>query len=169
MSKYLRALPALLCALGLAVAPPALAQGKDARKNAASEARYDTPAQVALLQQQATALAPQTKGVTDVYAIGIAGWTQDVFRHELSGALAATEKALPLAGTVRLVNSRETRNTIPLATRKNLAEAVRAVAGVMDKDEDVLLLFMTSHGQKSGFIPPAASGRFSAMLCSITA
>jgi hypothetical protein len=147
----MRGLPALLCALGVAFSPPAWAQGKGARKSAAAEAKYDTPVQVALLKQQISALAPQKQGTTDIYAIGIAGWTHDVFRNELAGALAVMEKALPLAGTVRLVNSRETREMIPLATRKNFAEAVRAVASVMDKEEDVLFLFMTSHGQKSGF------------------
>ncbi len=103
------------------------------------------------MQQQISALAPQTKGVTDIYAIGIAGWaTQDVFRNELAGALAVTGKALPLNGMVRLINSAETAKEIPLASRQNFATAVRAVAGVMDKDEDVLFLFMTSHGGKGG-------------------
>lgn len=151
--RFMRALPALLCALGLVFAPAAFAQGKGVRKNAATAAKYDNSAQAALLNKQVSALAPQRQGVTDIYAIGIAGWAaQDVFRNELAGALAVTGKALPLTGgTVRLINSRETRDTIPLASRRNFAAAVRAVARVMDKSEDVLLLFMTSHGEKRGF------------------
>ena len=150
----MRLLPALAVALGLAFAPAAWAQqGKAAApKVSAAEARYDDSRQAALMQQQIAGLAPQKKGATDIYAIGIAGWaTQDVFRNELAGALAATGKALPLnGGTVRLINSRETADRIPLASRRNFAAAVRAVAAVMDKQEDVLFLFMTSHGARDG-------------------
>src|SRR5207244_1622355 len=39
---------------------------------------------------------------------------------------------------------------IPWASRQNFAAAVHAVAKVMDKDEDVLILFITSHGGTPG-------------------
>jgi peptidase C13-like protein len=151
--RLIQTLPALVLALGLAFAPPAWAQqGKTpAPKVSAAEAKYDDAGQAQLMQHQISALAPQTSGVTDIYAIGIAGWaTQDVFRNEVAGALAVTGKALPLKGVVRLINSAETANEIPLASRKNFAAAVHAVASVMDKDEDVLFLFMTSHGTNGG-------------------
>ena len=144
---------ALLVALSIAFVPPAWAERKpDASKISTAEARYGNSRQTELLKQQIAALAPQKKGVTDIYAIGIAGWTQDVFRNELAGALKVTRKALPLnGGTVRLINSRETADTVPLASRQNFAAAVRGIAGVMDKEEDVLFLFMTSHGEKRSF------------------
>jgi hypothetical protein len=144
----------LVFALVLAFAhhPASAQQGKTAAKINAAEARYDDARQDALMQQQVASLKPQTGGVTDIYAIGIAGWaTQDVFSRELAGALAATEKVLPVSGTLRLINSPETFQTMPLASRRNFAAAVHAIAGVMDKDEDVLFLFMTSHGNKGGF------------------
>ena len=146
-------LPALLVALSIVFVPPAWAERKaDASKISAAEARYGNSRQAELLQQQISALAPQKKGVTDIYAIGIAGWTQDVFRNELAGALKVTRKALPLnGGTVRLINSRETADTVPLASQQNFAAAVRGIARVMDKEEDVLFLFMTSHGEKRSF------------------
>jgi hypothetical protein len=151
--RLTRLLPALLVALGVGFASPAWAERKaDAAKISAAEARYGDSRQTALLQQQISALAPQKQGVTDIYAIGIAGWTQDVFRNELAGALRITGKALPLnGGTVRLINSRETAETVPLASRQNFAAAVRGIARVMDKEEDVLFLFMTSHGEKRSF------------------
>jgi len=109
--------------------------------------------QRALLQAEIARLAPQTKGATDVYAIGVAGWAdQDVFLKELDGGLAAIGGILPIRGrTLRLVNHRETLETVPLANPRNFAAAVRAVGEVMDKGEDVLLLLMTSHGQPTGF------------------
>lgn len=151
--RPIRLLTVLFVALGAAFAPPAWAQGKASpgSKVGAEEAKYEGARQAELLKQQAAALKPQTPGVTDIYAIGVAGWaTQGVFLRELTGALAATEKVLPVAGTIRLVNKRETFDTVPLASRANFAAAVRAVAAVMDKDEDVLFLFMTTHGVRRG-------------------
>jgi len=161
----MRLLPALVFALGLALAPPAWAQDKAAAKVAKAEAaQYDNPKQAALLKKQVAALPRQKPGETDVYVIGVAGWaTEDVFRNELAGALAVLGKALPLGGTLRLINSPETAKTIPLASRPNFTAAVRALAGIMDREEDVLFIFMTSHGVKEGFglQLPALMVRFS--------
>jgi hypothetical protein len=53
--------------------------------------------QPALLQAAVARLAPQTKGRTDLYTIGMAGWSdQDVFLKEVDGALAALEQSLPI-------------------------------------------------------------------------
>jgi hypothetical protein len=123
-----------------------------ARYGARSELTKLEDAQPNLLQVQVSALKPQRPGVTDVYAIGVAGMDQEVFLKELNGALAALGTILPIKDhTIRLINSHETVNTVPLASLKNLTAAVHAVAAAMDKNEDVLLLFMTSHGAQTGF------------------
>jgi Peptidase C13 family len=110
-------------------------------------------AQSSLLQEQFVQLKPSRKGETGIYTLAIAGWAdQDVFVKELDGALGALGSVLPLKdGTVRLINRRDTVETIPLATASNYAAAVHAIGNVMDKDNDVLVLVMTSHGEKSGF------------------
>ena len=115
-------------------------------------------AQRALLKSAVARLAPQRKGVTDLYTIGVAGWAdQDVFIKELDGALASLTKVLPIDNrVVRLVNHTDTMTTLPLASRDNIAAAVRAVGQVMDKNEDVLILFMTSHGTRDGFVAAIA-------------
>jgi hypothetical protein len=109
--------------------------------------------QRSLLQAEVASLSPPTKGTTNIYALGIAGWAdQDVFLKELDGGLAALGGVLPLRGhAVRLVNHRETLESLPLANQRNFAAAVHALAEVMDKDADVLLLLMTSHGEPAGF------------------
>ncbi len=124
-------------------------------QNAAAQpetARFEQSQQL-LLQAEIARLAQPTKGATAVYAVGIDGWAdQDVFLKELDGGLAAIGGVLPIRGrTLRLVNHRETLKSVPLANQRNFAAAVHAVAEVMDKDEDVLLLLMTSHGQPTGF------------------
>ena len=109
--------------------------------------------QLSLLQAEVAQLKAPTKDATNIYAIGIAGWAgQDVFLKELDGGLAALADVLPIKGrTLRLVNSRETMEGVPLATQHNFAAAVHAVAEVMNKNGDVLLLLLTSHGRESGF------------------
>jgi len=110
-------------------------------------------AQGDLLKAEAANLAPQRKGATDVYVIGVAGWaTQDVFIKELEGVIASLGTVLPIKDHVlRLINNRATLGSVPLASAQNFSAAVHAVGAVMDKDEDVLLVFMTSHGEKTGF------------------
>jgi hypothetical protein len=97
-------------------------------------------------------LAPQTRGRTDFYAIGIAGDAlQDVFIKELDGALASLGQVLPIQDRIiRLVNHVDTVEETSIASRANFAAAVRAIGRVMDKDEDVLIVFVTSHGSRSG-------------------
>ena len=108
--------------------------------------------QPALLQKAVARLAAQTKGAMDIYAIGLAGWSeQDVFAREVDGAFAALERSLPIGDrTLRLLNNPATVETAPLASRRNFAAAVHGAGQVMDKDEDVLILFMTSHGGSGG-------------------
>ena len=110
-------------------------------------------AQPALLKTELARLAPPRPGATDVYALGIAGWAdQDVFGKELNGALQAIAGVLPIKErTVRLVNRRDTLETLPLATFENFTAAVDGIGTIMNKDKDILLLFMTSHGEKTGF------------------
>jgi hypothetical protein len=108
--------------------------------------------QPSLLEAEVKRLLPEQKGTADIYAIGIAGWSdQDVFIKELNGGLAALDKAIGLdRGTVRLVNRFDTTETLPVASRTNFASAVHAVAKIMNRDEDVLLIFITSHGGPTG-------------------
>lgn len=108
--------------------------------------------QQALLQAQAAALAPSTKGATAVYALGIDGWDQEVFLKELDGGLTVLGNVLPIRGrVVRLINNRTTLQSVPLADRRNFAAAVHMVAALMNKNDDILILFMTSHGEPTGF------------------
>jgi hypothetical protein len=109
-------------------------------------------AQPALLETQTSALVPHMPGRTNIYAIGMAGWSeQNVFVKELDGGLKSLSAVLPLDGhVIRLVNNVDTAGNTPIASLQNFAAAVHAVARVMDRDHDVLLLFMTSHGSPDG-------------------
>jgi hypothetical protein len=109
-------------------------------------------AQPGLLKAEIARLAPR-KNTTNVYALGIAGWAdQDVFIKELDGGLDSIASVLPIKDRiVKLINNRSTLGTAPLADPQNFAAAVHAIGEVMNKDQDVLVLFMTSHGEQTGF------------------
>ena len=106
-----------------------------------------------LLEDQFARLAPSRKGETEIYTLAVAGWAdQDVFIKEIDGALEAIGSVLPIKGrTVRLINRRDTVDKIPLANFRNFTAAVHAIGDVMDKDNDVFVLVMTSHGEQTGF------------------
>jgi hypothetical protein len=109
--------------------------------------------QSSLLQQELARLAPARKGETDIYTLAIAGSAEpDVFVKELDGGLKAIASVLPIKNRiVRLVNRGDTIDSLPLANFENFAAAVHAIGNVMDRDNDVFILFMTSHGERSGF------------------
>ncbi len=132
----------------------ALHRGKNDKPRVASaEIDKIMRTQPALLQAAIARLAPQRKGITDVYALGIAGWAdQDVFIKELDGGLQAIASVLPIKDrTIRLINNRDTLANVPVADFENFATAVHAIGSVIDKNEDVLVVLMTSHGEQTGF------------------
>ena len=93
-------------------------------------------------------LQQQTPGKTDLYAIGFAGdGDEPPFRNEVDYLAKLLGTRFGAQGrTLELVNSPATYATIPLATRTNLINAVEFIGNMMDRDNDVLFLFLTSHG-----------------------
>ncbi|MGC1235672.1 MAG: C13 family peptidase [Xanthobacteraceae bacterium] len=128
------------------------AEGKPRSQRAAQVTQVEK-SQPRLLQEQFAQLTPSRKGETEIFTLAVAGWAdQDVFVKELDGALEALGSVLPIKGrTVRLINRRDTVTTIPLANFPNFKAAVHAIGNVMDKDNDVFVLVMTSHGEQTGF------------------
>jgi hypothetical protein len=129
------------------------AEGKTRTGQGSAQVALIEKTQPRLLADQFARLTPSRKGETEIYTLAVAGWAdQDVFVKELDGALEAIGSVLPIKGhTVRLINRRDTANTIPLANFPNFTAAVRAIGNVMDKDNDVFILVMTSHGEQTGF------------------
>jgi hypothetical protein len=93
-------------------------------------------------------LAPQDPGVTDVFFLGFAGHgAQTVFRSEATFARDTFAQRYGSGErSVLLVNDVSDRESFPLATRANLRHALRLIGGRMDREEDVLVLVLTSHG-----------------------
>ncbi|KQT13478.1 C13 family peptidase [Ramlibacter sp. Leaf400] len=104
--------------------------------------------QQALWQQAVQGLAPQREGVVDVYGLVFAPYAyEDVFLREsdmVAGVLAERFEARDRV--LRLVNHARTADSLPWATPLNLERAVAALAQRMDREEDVLVVYLTSHG-----------------------
>lgn len=103
-----------------------------------------------LLDKSLAALQPGTPGRIDMYLLAVGGdGSQEVFRREVDFVRAAFAERFGTAGrTVALVNSRNTLATLPMATVTSIRAALQAIAARMDRDEDILFLFMTSHGSR---------------------
>ena len=135
MSWPLRTLAA--CGLALLSAGTAVAQA---------------PASVRLedehrMRQALAGLKPQRPGVVDAYVIVAALDSDPVFGREareagrvLAGRFDATGRTLVLAG------DEGSDKADAAATPQGLARALTSVAALMNRDEDVLVLYTTSHG-----------------------
>lgn len=104
--------------------------------------------QPALLETEISTLVDQVPNKIDFYFIGVAGdGAQEIFFRELHYVAEQLTQQLDIAGRqILLANNRQSTKTYPLATRVSLARAVEATANKMDLGEDILLLYLTSHG-----------------------
>ena len=101
-----------------------------------------------LLDQALAALAPGRRGVIDLYLLAIGGdGSQEVFRREAQFVRAQFDERFGTSGrSIALVNSRSTVATAPMATMLSIEEALKTIAARMNREEDILFLFLTSHG-----------------------
>jgi hypothetical protein len=104
-----------------------------------------------MLAQALDELAPQRQNVADLFFVGFAGYAhEDVFSKEVVYAKRLLDERFDTYGhSLNLVNHLHTRDSVPLATATNLALALKRIGELMDPDEDVLLLYLTSHGSET--------------------
>lgn len=133
-----------------------------AAEQAAGPAQAEEPAYLALSQavfeqqqalwaRQAQALAPQRDGVVDVYGLVFAPYAgEEVFRRESTMVSTLLQERFDAQGrVVHLLNHADTAGTHAWATPQNLQRAIAALAQRMDRDNDVLVIYMTSHGARN--------------------
>jgi len=103
-----------------------------------------------LLERELQALRPGRKGVVDLYFVGAAGYSgQDVFMKEVRTVAALFRERFDTEGrSVTLINNAKSVAESPIASVTSLRRTLRRIGEVMDADEDVLVLFLTSHGSK---------------------
>ncbi|MEM7706715.1 MAG: C13 family peptidase [Pseudomonadota bacterium] len=116
--------------------------------------------QEALLTEALEAVPSERPGEIDLYIVQVAGdGRQEVFRREVEFASAFYGGEWQAADRlVTLANSRISVERLPMATRSSLRRTLEAVAGKMDRDQDILLLYLTSHGSSDHELSLAQRG-----------
>jgi hypothetical protein len=107
--------------------------------------------QSSLLNRDLQNLQPERPGIVDLYFIGVGAYaTQDVFLKETLYAKKLFDQRFDTEGrSIALVNHLSTHESMPLATSTNLEYALHYIGSLMNIDEDVLVLYMTSHGSSN--------------------
>ncbi len=105
-----------------------------------------------LLNRALAQLQEGTKGKTDWYFLGVGGAAyQSVFRREVESVQSLFNTRFTTNGhSMVLINDDDTTLSQPIATRTSISKALETIGQRMNKDEDVLFLFLTSHGGADG-------------------
>ena len=106
--------------------------------------------QIELVNTALNTLKPERAGVTDLYFVGLAGASyQDVFMNEVQFTQKLFDQSFDTdLRSILLINNKKTINSAPLANMHNLAATLDGMAKKMNKDEDILFLFLSSHGSQ---------------------
>ena len=107
-------------------------------------------AQAQRMQEVLNKLAPRSAGKTNLYLINFAGdGEENVFRNEVEYVEALFTRRFAAAGhVVSLINNPATLDHHPIASLSNLEIAIDALGKKMNPEEDVLMVFITTHGSR---------------------
>ncbi len=110
-------------------------------------------AQSELLNQVLQNLQPSNYIDTQWYFLGIAGaGYQNVFRSEVERIKEQFDTRFGTFGrSIALVNNEASSEILPMATHISIQRSLARIGGVMNRDNDVLFLYMTSHGEINQF------------------
>jgi len=106
--------------------------------------------QAFLLDELLGKLEDERPGVTDLYFVGFAPYgAQDVFRKDVEAAQQVMDERWDTRGrSIVLVNNPQTLLTAPFATITNLRETLNEIGGAIDADNDVVMVYLASHGSR---------------------
>jgi hypothetical protein len=128
---------------------PAVHGGSDPRyPNPASEPVLS--AQLSLLDSALSDLDEDRPGVTDLYFVGFAGDArEDVFRKDVLAAQKVMDERWGTEGrSVALINNPRTLLEAPIASVSNLRETLTEIGAAMNPEEDVVMVYLASHGSR---------------------
>lgn len=107
-------------------------------------------AQPARVESALASVPAGVPGRVEAYLLAFgADADEEVFRNEVEYATRLFAARFDVGERhLRLLNHPDTTDTLPLATRSNLRRALRGLGQRMNPDEDLLVLFMTTHGSE---------------------
>lgn len=113
-----------------------------------------------LLSKKLSTLKFETPFVPDLYmlAFGSAGY-QDVFMNEVQFSKHYFDMKLGTKNrSIGLINNHKVSKKIPIASVSNLEISLDYLSRIMDKEQDILFLFLTSHGSKKHVLSVSLRG-----------
>ena len=125
------------------------ADGADPRfPNPASEPVL--AAQRRLLDEALSGLDDERPNVTDLYFVGFAGdGREDVFRKDVLAARRVMDERWGTEGrSLTLINNPRTLLDAPAATVTNLRETLNEIGASIDTEQDVVMVYLASHGSR---------------------
>lgn len=127
-----------------------VAEGDPYAKYKALDAEALLYRQPILLDETLNRLRPARRNHPDLFYVGFASFaTEDVFSIEVDYIKRLFDERFDTAGhSLNLVNHLDTLDDTPLATATNLSRVLQRIGKIMNRDEDVLFLYLTSHGSK---------------------
>lgn len=137
--------PALLPEMGWWEAPQE--QARDARfPSPASETALS--AQQKLFDKALDDLQDERRGITDLYFVGFAPYAgEDVFRKDMELARDLFDERYDTEGrSIVLINNPRTVLEQPMATVTNLRATLKEIGATIDRDDDVVMVYLESHG-----------------------
>jgi len=104
-----------------------------------------------LVRNHVDFLRGSREGVSDIYFVGIAPYsTEDVFMNEATYVRNLFDAQYDTHGrSILLVNNRKTLELYPAATLKNIERVFSRIGSLIDPEEDIVVLYITSHGEKN--------------------
>lgn len=104
-----------------------------------------------LMHQALAAVEPQRRGRLDVYLITVALWGDPVFEREATQAEALLRRHFRAEGrSIVLTAGGQGQRAYPAATPENIAAAFGRIGSLIDAEEDLVVVFLTSHGAPDG-------------------
>ncbi|HTS21742.1 MAG TPA: C13 family peptidase [Casimicrobiaceae bacterium] len=103
-----------------------------------------------LLYDALSSLEDERPGITDLYFVGFAPYAgENVFRKDVEVARDLFDDRFDTDGrSVLLINNPDTMLDTPFATVSNLRATLSEIGDIIDPDEDVVMVYLSSHGTR---------------------
>lgn len=156
----------------VSIASPALAQQGDPLRGqfgaieialSPAEAARD----VALMAEAIAKLPPQRPGVVDTYVLSASFWNDPVFEREASEAAGILARRYDASDRTLILSAGKGPNqprAYPAADPNNFNAAIGAIGRIIDPKEDLVAIFVTSHGGQDGAVAIQEAGRMGGAL-----
>ncbi|HEV7692778.1 MAG TPA: C13 family peptidase [Hyphomonadaceae bacterium] len=165
-----------LFALALAAAPAYAQRGQpqqqwpvDPQSFSVIESAMTPPeaaAQAELLSTALHALPPQRPGVVDTYILAASFWDDPVFEKEVTEAATILGRRYDASDRTIVLSAGRGggARTLPNSAPNNVQAAIGKIAATIDPREDLVVIFVTSHGAPDGTVAIQERGRLSGGL-----